>query len=112
MLGLNSCPRTKNLDIKVEFVRSYVSTKICARAVGCPRTGLPDRRALRGHDTRVTAERPAACRHLGQKQRRRHQRTDAVESGANITLQAHHSLAARQSYDVKTISGDADQWLG
>ena len=96
MLCLDPRPRTKDFDIKTEFVRLYVGTEICTLAVGCPATDLPDRSALRGHDTRVAAKRPATRRDLRQKQHRRHQRTDAVVSGADITSQAHHSLAARQ----------------
>src|SRR6478735_8402827 len=82
------------------------------RALGFPATDLPDRSALCGHDTRVAAERATTRRHLRQEQHRRHQRTDAVVSGADITPQAHHSLAARQRYYVKAISARTDQRLG
>ena len=112
MFCLDPRPRAEDLDIKAQFVRSYIGTEIYALAAGGPATDLPDRGALCGDNTRVATKRPTIRRHLRQKQHRRHQGTDAVVSGADITSQAHHSLAARQRYNVKAISARTNQGLG
>src|SRR5262249_24376769 len=85
VLCLDPRPRTEDFNVKAELVRPDVRTEIRALAVSCSTADLPDHGALRGHDTRVAAKRPASCRYLWQKQRRRHQRTDAVVGGADIT---------------------------
>src|SRR5262245_49772949 len=112
VLRLDPRAWTENFDIKAEFVRPYSGSEICTLALGCPTADFPDRSALRSHNTRIAAKRPATRRHLRQKQNRRHQRRDAVVSRADITPQAYHPLAARQGYYVEAIAARACQRLG